>query len=341
MTVWMWPKTSDFNLYNNLLTESLYRAGMEIEDLKHGKFMLKIGKIKARDIIHIHWMHHAYQHRLLPLFAFKSLVFILTLLYLKAKRVRIVWTLHNLYPHNAKHKRMERFMRTLICRLCNHIVVASDSIKRQVMKEFQVPERKLSIVKHGHYLGAYKPEGTDFRKRYGIGKEADVYLFLGAIKPYKGVEELVAAFNAVKTERTYLIVAGKADSQMEAFFSGLADTKNIVMDTRFIPNEEVADLLGAADIMVLPYKQITTSGSAILALSFKKLLVMPDTPFIDDYFAENMVVKYNPHEENGLQRAMRTALHVKRMEMSLPYEEVLQELDWGNIAVKLKKVYQG
>jgi len=107
--------------------------------------------------VHVHWMHHAYQNRRPLLFAVKSSIFLLTLLYLKLRRVRVVWTVHNLYPHEVKYRGMERFMRTRICRLCSGLIVASESIKRQVMDEFGVPEGKLTVVKHGHYLNAYRP----------------------------------------------------------------------------------------------------------------------------------------------------------------------------------------
>ncbi|RED54836.1 glycosyltransferase [Cohnella lupini] len=341
MKVWMWPKSSELNFYNDLLTDSLSGAGLDIRDLKHGKLLLQVGQTRPGDIVHVHWMHHAYQNRNPLLFIVKSFLFVLTMVYLKLKNVQLVWTIHNLYPHQTKYPRMERFMRSLICRFCSKLIVASESIKRKVVSEFGVPARKLFVVKHGHYLGVYKPSGMNVRERHGIGEDADVFLFLGAIKAYKGVEDLIESFNEIKTKRSYLIVAGKADGEMEAYLRKVEDTSNIVLDLRFVPNEEVADLIGAVDVMVMPYKEITTSGSAILGLSFKKLIVMPDNDFIDEYFAEDMVVGYDPSDSNGLTNAMKTALNVKREGKALRYEEVLKELEWSAIAQRIKKVYQG
>ncbi|WP_424767440.1 glycosyltransferase family 4 protein [Paenibacillus sp. sgz302251] len=341
MKVWMWPKSSELNYYNDLLSNALSGAGMDIMDLKHGRVMLQIGGAKPGDIVHIHWIHHAYQNDNLLFFIVKSFIFILTMLYLKVRNIQLIWTIHNLYPHNAKYRLMERFMRSLICRFCSKLIVASESIKRKVMKEFGVPAGKLSVVKHGHYLGVYKPQGINFRKHYGISADADIYLFLGAIKAYKGVEDLVEAFNAMKKKQSYLIIAGKADKKMEAYLKHVEDTENIILDLRFIPNEEVADLISAVDVMVMPYKEITTSGSAILGLSFKKLIVMPDNEFIGEYFKENMVVRYDPNVNNGLENALKAALNVKNGQIAPRYEEVLKELEWSAIAQKIKKVYQG
>ncbi|QJD87439.1 glycosyltransferase family 4 protein [Cohnella herbarum] len=341
MRVWMWPKSSELNFYNDLLTDSLSGAGLDIADLRHGKLMLQVGRAKSGDIVHIHWMHHAYQNRNRLLFIVKSFIFVLTMLYLKLRNVQLIWTIHNLYPHHAKYPKMERFMRTLICRFCSKLIVASESIKRKVMMEFNVPARKLYVVKHGHYLGVYKPYGTDVRRQYNVSEDDDVYLFLGAIKAYKGIENLIESFNALKTKRTFLIIAGKADEEMAAYLRSLGDTENIILDLRFIPNEEVADLINAADVMVMPYKEITTSGSAILGLSFKKLIVMPDNDFIGEYFREDMVVGYEPSDVNGLTNAMKKALNAKREGKAPKYDEVLKELEWSAIAEKIKNVYQG
>ncbi len=341
MKVWMWPKSSEFNLYNDLLTDSLCGAGIDVMDLKHGKLMLQVGQAKSGDIVHIHWMHHAYQNPNPVLFIVKSFIFICTMLYLKLRNVQLVWTIHNLYPHHVKYPSMERFMRSIICRLCSKLIVASESIKRKVMKEFSVPANKLFVVKHGHYLGVYKSKGIDFRQQYHISEGADIFLFLGAIKAYKGVEDLINAFNAVKTKQTFLIIAGKADSEMDEYLKRVKDTGNIILDIRFVPNEEVADLISAVDVMVMPYKEITTSGSAILGLSFKKLIVMPDNDFIDEYFKKDMVVSYDPMRGNGLSNAMEAALNVKKERKSPKYDEVLKELEWSAIAQKIKNVYQG
>ena len=339
--VWMWPRTSGLNVYNNLLTEALTDAGIEIKDLSHGKFMLKVGKARRGDIVHVHWFHHAYRHRNPIVSILKSFILIVTLVYMRFRRIDLVWTIHNLYPHDSKRRPAERFMRSLICRFSTGLIVASESIKRKVIQEFGVSERKLHVVKHGHYLDVYKPKGQCVRELYDIDKDDDVFLFLGAIKPYKGVDDLVKAFRAMRTEHTHLIIAGKADAELESYLQGLRQEEGIILMPGFIPDEEVADLMNAADALVLPYKEITTSGSAILGLTFRKLVVMPDNEFIDDYFLEHMAVRYNPRTDGGLALALEEARMLKRQHRSPNYEKALRELDWDVIASKTKLVYEG
>ncbi|QNK60761.1 glycosyltransferase family 4 protein [Paenibacillus sp. PAMC21692] len=339
--VWMWPRTSGLNVYNNLLTEALMDAGLDVRDLSHGKLMLKIGKARRGDVVHVHWFHHAYWHRNPVVSALKSTILILTLTYMRLRGINLVWTIHNLYPHDSGRGGAERLMRRLICRFSTGLIVASESIKRKVKEEFGVPERKLHVVKHGHYLDVYKPQGLRVRELYGIGDDDDVFLFMGTIKPYKGVDDLVEAFRMVRTERTHLIIAGKADAELELYLQGLRREEGVILMPGFIPNEEVADLLNAADALVLPYKEITTSGSAILGLTFKKLVVMPDNEFIDDYFQEHMAIRYDPSFAGGLASALEEARMLKRQRKAPDYEEALRELDWDVIARKTELVYAG
>src|SRR5690606_31113043 len=137
------------------------------------KFMLKIGKAKSGDIVHVHWFHHAYHHRNPVVSAVKSVILIFTLAYMRLRRIKLVWTIHNLYPHDSGRRKSERFIRKLICRFSTGLIVASESIKRKVIQEFDVPERKIHVVKHGHYREVYKPQGRHVRELYGIGADDD------------------------------------------------------------------------------------------------------------------------------------------------------------------------
>jgi len=49
-----------------------------------------------------------------------------------------------------------------------------------------------------------------------------------------------------------------------------------------VPGDEVAQLLGAADVVVLPFRQVSTSGSAMLALSHGRPLIVPDLAGLTD-----------------------------------------------------------
>ncbi|WP_426449075.1 glycosyltransferase [Paenibacillus sp. S-38] len=336
MRVWMGPKYNDTNMYNQLLSESLEGIGLEVNDVKRKQF----SKLKRGDVLHVHWIHPLYQKNNMLLFLIRSLVMILVFSFLRLKGVVLIWTIHNLYPHQHKFPTLERLTRKTVISLCTKCVTASEFIKKQVVKEFGVKPDKIAVIPHGHYQGVYQHQGKNYREIYGIPENGYVYLFIGAIKPYKGVQQLVESFNRIKNENTYLVIAGKPSKDMEEVLARYQGQQNIIMDLRFIPDEEVADIISMCDSFVLPFQEITTSGSAILALSFKKPIVIPKTPFVDEYFTPEIASIYDPAKGELLESAMLQVQKVDPVQVEPVYEHILGRLDWKNIALQLSEIYQ-
>jgi glycosyltransferase involved in cell wall biosynthesis len=103
-------------------------------------------------------------------------------------------------------------------------------------------------------------------------------LFFGSIKPYKGIDVLVRAALQLLPSRPNcrIDVVGRPfsplDSEMEAVRqAGLSD--RFGFDLRFIPDEDLARYLAAADITVFPYREIDASGAFALAVAAGKPVV--------------------------------------------------------------------
>jgi beta-1,4-mannosyltransferase len=330
LNIWMWPKFNESNKYNELLSRSLEEQGLVVKEFN--KF--QIFKLKKNDIFHFHWISYAYQSDNIILFILKSVFLIMYLLLLKIKGVKIVWTLHNLYPHNIKFKIMERIVRSIIIRLVNRVIVASKSIKEAVKNEFKLTEKKISIVRHGNYLNAY-PEKKIYKKDYGIQSDSFVFLFFGAIKKYKNVIYLIEEFlKSDVHKKSVLVIAGKPDSYMRKKLEFYKDSKNLKLDLRFIPEEELFGLIKMSDIVVLPYKEITTSGSAILALTAKTPFIAPKTAFFTEYFNEDVCFLY---EDRQLRYVLSDAQNKKFCIDS--FNSILNSLDRTKIAIKIKQIY--
>ncbi|WP_445725692.1 glycosyltransferase, partial [Flavobacterium sp.] len=101
-----------------------------------------------------------------------------------------------------------------------------------------------------------------------------VYLYLGFIKPYKGIEELISAFKSLKINNKKLIIAGNVLNK-DYFNSIFEKNKDILFVNKFIENDELQYFYNSANVVVLPFKKVENSGSAILAMGFKKVVVAP------------------------------------------------------------------
>jgi beta-1,4-mannosyltransferase len=338
MRVWMWPKYNATNMYNGLLSNSLEESGVEVLEFRTRYFPF----IGRGEILHMHWIHSMYQSDSKIFFITRSMIMLFLMRMMKLRGVKLVWTIHNIYPHTMKYIHLERIIRNKVIKLCNKIFVASPSIKEEVLKEFQMDASKICIIPHGDYKGIYQPNHHHVRMRMGIPSDQYVYLFLGSIKPYKGIQQLIKAFNELKDPMCCLLVVGKPTTEMKEMLEQ-AQLKNnqIKLDLRFIPDEEIYDILDSANILVLPYEEITTSGSAILALSYYKPIIAPKAPFLLESFNKHIAVLYDAKDSKGLEKALIKAKTIN-FERNKPYfDEKLNEISWGPIAETLSKIYKG
>lgn len=335
-TVYMWPKTSPHNKYSELLSGSVERQGLRVEHYAKGSLL----KPRRGDIVHIHWPSYTYRASSFPLTVAKSLFF-LTLLYgYKGMGVRLYWTVHNIWPHEGRG-RWDRFMRRRLLKLCDAAFALSESVKAEAAAAFDIPADKLTVTPHGHYVGAYAPRGSDIRARFGIPQDRFLFLFVGRINPYKGVEQLVSAYRSLGADDAALLIAGQADEGYSLDFALAGDAAGdcIRLYPRFVDDGELADYLAAADAVVLPYRQITTSGSAILALSHGKPVVAPRLGSLPEYVSEGCGVLYDPEDPDGLRGALRQAIEMDKNEAEAKIADKLRELDWDRIAAAMISVY--
>ncbi|NBD26338.1 glycosyltransferase family 4 protein [Paenibacillus glycinis] len=334
--VYMWPKTSPHNKYSELLTNSIEQNGLQVEHYDQ-KAMFKP---RRGDIVHLHWPSNSYTASAFPLTVVKSLFFALLLLAYRCFGMRLFWTVHNVWPHTGKSG-WDKLMRKYILTVCHEAFVMSESVKAEVAATFGVPASKLVVTPHGHYVNAYARKGKDIRKQFGIAPDSFLFLFIGRINPYKGVDQLVEAYAQLGQGGCELLVAGHVDAGYDLGFIDRVNDGTIHLYPQFVDDLELADYLEAADVIVLPYKQITTSGSAILALSHKKPVVAPRLGALGEYVSEGCGILYDPDDPEGLLKALRLSMEMDAKETEMHIAAKLRELDWGRIAGKMIQIYTG
>jgi beta-1,4-mannosyltransferase len=225
------------------------------------------------DVLHVHWPEVLVRRRTASRTWLAS-----ALLRLGLRRARrtgrvVIRTVHNLEPHEGQSRAVRR---------------ALDAVDRAtggwVVLNARTPTPgpgPVAVIPHGTYTqwyaGAPEPAAVPGRVAY-----------VGLVRPYKGVDDLVRAFRSTRDERLTLHVCGQVqDTAIADALRALAgDDPRITLDLRHLPDEDLAREVREAELVVLPYRAMHNSGAALLALSLGRPVLVPRNPVTDDLAAE-------------------------------------------------------
>jgi len=321
--------------YTGCFNPALRALGVEVFDADwSGRWLM--ARVRRGDVLQLHWPSFLYTVPGSRSQTWLGLVrFAVLLTLLRARGARIVWTAHNLYPHDEGRALVHRLGRRLVVWLSSWVCVHGPAAAARVQREFHVPAAKLLLLEHGHFADFYPNTVTreEARQRLGIRAGAFVYLFVGLCKPYKNLELLVRSHAALADDSLLWIVgrfqsaAYRARVQQAVALSG--ETAVTIVD-RFVPAEELQVCLNACDVVVLPYQEILTSGAAVLALSFGRPVVAPGMGALPELVTDDCGVLYDPRADTGLVDAMRAAKQ-RHFEPAAILRRA-QQFSWGRSA---------
>jgi beta-1,4-mannosyltransferase len=264
------------NPYNALLYAAVARVGVAVDDLSP-RALLRL----RPDVLHLHWPEYLFGAPGLWRSVLQALAFVLVISGLRRRRTRVVWTIHNLRGHDRWHERLEGTMwRWFVRRVDGYIALTPGGQAAAVARFPDLRSRPGFVIPHGHYRDEYPHAVTrgEARDALGLPRGARVVGFFGAIRAYKNVPELIAAFRSVPGDGWRLLVAGQpATAELAAALRrGADDDRRIRLDLDYVARERVQLYLRAADLLVFPYSDVLNSGSALLALSFDRPVLVPE-----------------------------------------------------------------
>jgi glycosyltransferase involved in cell wall biosynthesis len=163
-------------------------------------------------------------------------------------------------------------------RLCDRIFVHTNKMKAELIADFDVPAAKVVLIPYGwnNMVPNTALTGLQARRRLDLSPQDKVILFYGHIAPYKGVEHLLEAFDAVANEDPHLrlIVVGRPRgpksywTQLAVRIAASRYSDRILQKIEFISEDDTELYFKAADVLVLPYVYIFQSGVLFLSYSF-------------------------------------------------------------------------
>jgi beta-1,4-mannosyltransferase len=273
--------SKELNPYNWLLYTNVQAAGQRVLEFS----WRHVVKLQVPDVFHVHWPE---RYALTPGWRWRKCVdFVLFRLYLHFIRAcggKVVWTAHNAFAHDKPRTRLNIHLWNSFLASVDGVIYLSRESKRQMEACYPVlAEKESTVIQHGHYVdwiaeaSAAAPRDLPSRESLGIPPHASVILAFGLIRPYKGIDLLIEEFMRLGRSDVHLVVAGYVSrdqlKQRIEELSGCASNIHCIL--RRVDDDELIRLLELSDIVVLPYRQITNSGSALLALSATRPILGP------------------------------------------------------------------
>jgi len=210
---------------------------------------------------------------------------------LKHQGVTVIRLLHDFERHPGDKWPPKALIRRLV-KKSNFLIVLSSEVARRVRN--LNPNIRVSVYPHPVF---------DFSTSEVDVVTFDKYiLFVGRIREYKGIENLIAAFDRLKVKDVELVIAG--DGKLKVKIG-----ERIKVINGWLQENEIASLVKNSEVVVFPYLEASQSGLLPYCVSQNKKVVVTPLPGLleqtDKY--KNAYVTKDFHI-NSLNHALKAAI---------------------------------
>jgi glycosyltransferase involved in cell wall biosynthesis len=164
-----------------------------------------------------------------------------------------------------------RLVAPLLVHLAHGFVVHSEYDRKLLQWHYDLEKRPIVLIPHGPY-NHYQPSCRE-QEHQTMPPLCCNLLFFGVIRPFKGLEDLILAFDALPENEIagyWLTVVGETWEgwTLPADLINRSRYRDrITFVNRYVTDEEVTQFFAAADAVVLPYYRSSMSGPLHIAMS--------------------------------------------------------------------------
>jgi beta-1,4-mannosyltransferase len=282
--------------YFRHLHQALERRGIAIS----GSVQIGVSWLRANrgriDAIHFHWPETIWRDRrsgtrhFVSRAVHSSRELLRTARFLReARRLGIirVWTIHNLEPHEGASL-WDRLGYRLIGRSADIVVSHSAWSLEEAKRGHRIGCGTSIVLPMGTMHEAYPPPRPreTVLTELGLDPARPMVSCLGRLREYKGLDLACAAVERLRG-RVQLVVGGPAQSGFDvaALRDALGRVPSAVLLPRHLSDQEFADLMGASDAALLPYRNVTGSAVLLTAIGFGRAVIAADLPYFREVLA--------------------------------------------------------
>jgi glycosyltransferase involved in cell wall biosynthesis len=171
------------------------------------------------------------------------------------------------------------------------LIVMSQYSSRVLQEVFRVPAEKIDLIPHG--IPDLPFERPDMYKKRFSCQGKSVLLTFGLLSPNKGFESVIQAMPGilVSQRNAVYMIAGATHPhvralegdryrlELQALANKLGVERQVLFVNRFVSSEEMASLVGSADIYITPYCHEAQAVSGTLAYAMGAGKAIISTPY--------------------------------------------------------------
>jgi glycosyltransferase involved in cell wall biosynthesis len=216
---------------------------------------------------------------------------------------------------------------------------------------FQKRGKDVVEIPNGVDIDLFRPsgKGAAIRRRFGIGSEKKVILFVGALDQahyFKGLDNLLQAFAKIISEETYLMIVGEGEWKNR--YKKQAADWEVETHTIFpghVTDSELPDFYNSADLAVLPSVTLESFGLVLVeAMACEKPVIasdLPGTRAVVSAGKDGLLVP--PSDINALAEKIQYLLdnpHLRQEMGRRGRVKVEAKYAWPGIAARLIRMYE-
>ncbi len=249
--------------------------------------------------------------------------------------------------------------------MADALIAVSEETKEDVLKHFNVDEKKVHVIYNGINLEQYiTTSKTATLDEYGVDKTKPYVLFVGRITRQKGIIHLVNAVKYIDPETQIVLCAGAPDTkeigvEMEHAVNEVKKTRNnVIWIDKMLEKHQVIELYSHADVFCCPsiyepfgiinieamacktavvasavggIKEVVVPGETGILIPLEQQKEAPFEPVNPDKFSKDLANGINQLISNDDLRTKMAENSRKRVE---------DYFDWVAIAKQVESLYK-
>lgn len=197
------------------------------------------------------------------------------------KKCKVIITVHDVIPFDNRPLEMKALDK--IYSKADQLLVHTETSKK-LFKDNYHAKPPITVITQGFCLKSdyCKLDSKKAKMHFGIPLDSIVFLYYGTIRPSKGIDYLIRAIHKAHklNHNVYLLAAGALhkvnENELLKLVNDELSSEFSTVKIGFVPQEEEKWYFSAADVLCLPYLEVTQSGVAQLGLMYDLPIIATD-----------------------------------------------------------------